>query len=207
MGYGWTEYIHPDDREQCLSAYDSSFDARIKFEMEFRVRRADGVYRWVLTRGCPRFSQTGAFSGYIGSCIDIIHRKNALDQLRILSASMTASQEEERRRISRQLHDDLLQRLGLMAMDLGKLSSETKHAQAPLRERLRSLQEQAAKAAELARDFADQLHSLILEGFGIVKALHKLCEEVARDAELEIDFVSGDVPRTLSRETVSCLYA
>jgi PAS domain S-box-containing protein len=207
LGYGWTEHIHSDDQDRCLSAYDSSFDARMKFEMEFRVHRADGVYRWVLARGIPKFSQNGEFSGYIGTCIDITHRKNAIDQLRDLSASMTAAQEEERRRISRQLHDDLLQRLGLMAMDLGKLASNTNASQAPLRERLQSLQEQAADAAELARHFADELHSLILEDFGIVTALRRLCEEFARDTELEVDFASSDLPHGLSRETVSCLYA
>ena len=55
------------------------FDARRTFEMEFRLRRADGVYRWILDRGVPRFSPSGVFSGYVGSCLDITDLKQSHD--------------------------------------------------------------------------------------------------------------------------------
>jgi PAS domain S-box-containing protein len=72
---GWTEGVHPEDRDCCLGIYFKSFEAREPFEMEYRLRRHDGEYRWMLDHGIPRFSSGGEFLGYIGSLIDITERK------------------------------------------------------------------------------------------------------------------------------------
>jgi two-component system, cell cycle sensor histidine kinase and response regulator CckA len=71
LGTGWTESIHRDDIAPCYEIYSSAFDARRSFQMEYRLRRADGEYRWVLDRGVPRFHSNDVFTGYVGSCIDI----------------------------------------------------------------------------------------------------------------------------------------
>ena len=75
VGSGWIASIHPDDRERCRTAYVASFDARQTFSMEYRLRRRDGEYRWVLDNGIPRYESDGEFAGYIGSCVDITERK------------------------------------------------------------------------------------------------------------------------------------
>jgi PAS domain S-box-containing protein len=75
-GNGWTQGIHPDDRDRCIATYSSSFEVRRNFQMEYRLRRADGEYRWLLDNGVPRFAPSGVFEGYIGSCIDITDRKH-----------------------------------------------------------------------------------------------------------------------------------
>ena len=77
LGYGWVDNVHPDDSGACLDLYTTAFVARQPFEMEYRLRRADGVYRWVLDRGVPLVTPEGHFSGYIGSAIDITMRKEA----------------------------------------------------------------------------------------------------------------------------------
>jgi two-component system, LuxR family, sensor kinase FixL len=77
LGNGWAEGVHRDDFNRCLETYVSSFDAREPFTMEYRLRRKDGNYHWVLDTGAPRFAPDGAFLGYIGSCIDISERKVA----------------------------------------------------------------------------------------------------------------------------------
>ena len=75
IGEGWMQGIHPDDYDACLHSYFSSFDARQPVELEYRVRRHDGEYRWVYDTGIPRFSSDGTFLGYVGSAIDITDRK------------------------------------------------------------------------------------------------------------------------------------
>ena len=75
MGNGWAQGVHPEDFDRCLSTYVSAFDARQGFEMEYRLRRFDGEYRWLVDSGVPRFDEQGIFAGYIGSCIDITQRK------------------------------------------------------------------------------------------------------------------------------------
>jgi len=77
LANGWTEGIHPDDYIRCLDTYTTHFDTRNRFEIEYRLRRADGEYRWIFANGTPRFSSQGEFLGYIGSCIDITERKES----------------------------------------------------------------------------------------------------------------------------------
>ena len=74
-GNGWADGVHPDDFERCLDIYISHFDRREEFRMEYRLRRHDGVYRWIDDHGAPTFDSKGNFSGYIGSCIDISDMK------------------------------------------------------------------------------------------------------------------------------------
>ena len=79
IGEGWIAGVHPEDRERFLARYADSFDARREFQTVFRLRRADGEYRFMLTTGAPRF-KAGVFAGFIGSCVDITELKRTQEE-------------------------------------------------------------------------------------------------------------------------------
>ena len=81
LGNGWTEGLHPNDFEKSLEVYADAFAARQDFTMEYRLRRFDGEYCWVLDHGVPRFESDGTFLGYIGTAIDITERKRSESEL------------------------------------------------------------------------------------------------------------------------------
>jgi PAS domain S-box-containing protein len=77
LGDGWAEGVHPADLERCVSIYREHFGRRASFEMEYRLRRHDGAWRWITDRGTPFWDEQGAFAGYIGSCVDVTERVEA----------------------------------------------------------------------------------------------------------------------------------
>jgi PAS domain S-box-containing protein len=82
-GEGWLELVHPEDRGPCLNAFGEAAKAGNAFELEFRLLRYDGRYRWVVIRGVPRFHPgNGQYIGHIGYCIDITHYRTQSDELR-----------------------------------------------------------------------------------------------------------------------------
>lgn len=89
-GNGWVENVHPDDVERCLETYLHSFEQRMAFKMEYRLKRHDGQYRWLLDNGVPRYTAAGEFAGYIGSCIDIEDMKRAEQYMQRMNEELEA---------------------------------------------------------------------------------------------------------------------
>jgi PAS domain S-box-containing protein len=82
LGEGWCDNLHPADFDRALDTYHAAFDARRPYEMEYRLQREDGAWRWLLERGTPNVGPAGGFEGYIGTCIDITEHRETLEQLR-----------------------------------------------------------------------------------------------------------------------------
>ena len=93
LGFGWIEGMHPDDRERCAAYCQTAFDSRQRFEMEFRLRRADGSYGWIADVGTPRIDSKGEFLGYIGYCWDINTRKSTEARLQLAANVFTHARE------------------------------------------------------------------------------------------------------------------
>jgi PAS domain S-box-containing protein len=202
LGEGWAQGVHPEDLERCLRIYSGAFDARADFEMEYRLRRFDGQYRWVVDYGVPRFQPDGAFCGYIGSCVDITDRKLTAESLEELSGRLITAQEEERTRIARELHDDFTQRLALLGIGLTQVWKKMAESETEGRAKVQDLIKENREILSDMHVLSHQLHSSRLEHVGLVPALMGLCEEISSKYRIPVDFVergdSSDLPKNVS---------
>jgi PAS domain S-box-containing protein len=206
LGEGWLSGVYPDDLEHCSGLYSASFDARADFEMEYRLRRFDGEFRWLVDFGVPRFESDGTFLGYIGSCIDITDRKTSEESLHTLTGRLISAQEEERARIARELHDDFSQRLALLGIGLGqlwkKLPPEEVEKRSSVLEMLRGTKEISSDLHNLSH----QLHSSKLEHVGLVSALHGLCKDFGEKFKIEVQFTECEFPIDVPKDVALCLF-
>lgn len=206
MGEGWVIGVHPEDVQRCLRTYSASFDARASFEMEYRLRRFDGEFRWIVDYGTPRFESDGTFCGYIGSAVDITERKTSEESLHTLSGRLIHAQEQERARIARELHDDFSQRLALLGIGLGQLWKELPESQVEQRIGVLEILKGTKEMSSDLHSLSHQLHSSKLELVGLVSALNGLCKEISEKYKIEIHFTkSGSLPK-ITKDVELCLF-
>jgi PAS domain S-box-containing protein len=212
---GWLQVVHPEDRDYCIGIYVPAFQARAPFTMEYRLRRSDGAYRWMITTGVPKFGPDGGFAGYIGSAVDITERRNAEDQIREsraalevghreiqqLAGRLITAHEDERRRLARELHDDLTQRLARLAIDAGRMENA---ANAP--GGARPLREDLVRLSEDVHALSYRLHPSVLDDLGLVEALRAECHRVARQGDMRVEVEATGMPETLPAEASLCLF-
>jgi PAS domain S-box-containing protein len=206
LGNGWSKCLHPDDLEQSLGTYVSSFDARRSFTMEFRMRRANGEYGWVFDTGVPRYTPAGEFIGFIGSCTDITERRSAEQGLLDLSGRLISAQEDERARIARELHDDFSQRLALLAMQLGQVGESLPSSNKAASERLNTMWNGISELSSDIHRLSHQLHSSKLHHVGLLAAARSLCDETGEQHRIQIEFVHREIPEEISPDVELCFF-
>jgi PAS domain S-box-containing protein len=206
LGEGWAAGVHPEDLERCLSTYAKAFDSRVSFEMEYRLQRADGEYRWIVDYGVPRTGLNGVFSGYIGSCLDITDRKLSEMSLRELSGRLIHAQEEESARIAREIHDDIGQRMAVLEIGLEQLEQKMSEISSGDREHLRNLAQVASELSSDLHNLSYQLHPVKLDLQGLVAAMGGLCRELSKQHDLQIKFVHRDIPAQVPKAAALCLF-
>jgi PAS domain S-box-containing protein len=188
LGNGWTKGVHPDDLAKWFETFTKAFDQRGPFRLEYRLRRRDGEYRWLLKEGLPRFKTDGSFAGYITSAVDVTDHKRAEEALSSMSQKLIEAHETERARLARELHDDISQRVAALAMQLSSVA----HIE-PGREAGGGIptQELAEQAVELARDLQSlsrHLHSSRFELQGLTLAAKGLCRELSERQNVKVSF-------------------
>jgi PAS domain S-box-containing protein len=206
LGNGWEDDVHPDDLSACLDTYTNAFDRRESYKMEYRLRRDDGEYRWVFEFGVPRFNPDGSFAGYIGSCIDVTERKMAEEALVSLSGRLIDAQEEECRRIAREIHDDYNQRLAMLANELEDLAQSIGDSVAGAGPRLDKLWNSVSELGVDLHSLSHRLHSSTLETLGLVAGVRAYCEEFEELQEIRVEFTYVNVPQAIPTDVSLCLF-
>lgn len=210
---GWLSCVHPDDLGPIRDRYVPAMSAGLPFQLEYRVRVADGSWRWLLSIAAPQHAADGSHVGYVGCDVDISERKKAEERIRQSEAVLEASHreiqhlagrlltahEDERRRLARELHDDLTQRLASLAVQAGNLERSAGAAAAAMRVSL-------ARLSEDVHAMSYRLHPSVLDDLGLVEALRAECDRVAHGGHVRVEVQAHDVPRRVSSETSLCLF-
>jgi len=193
LGHGWLQGVHPEDVAGCLEVLKDSKARRTPFVIEYRLRRHDGHFRWILNTGIPRRSPQGEFLGFVGSLVDIDDRRRMEDKLRAyqeelrnLASEMSLAEERERRRIAAVLHDDIVQWLALTKIKLGGLGDVVSGDDAVrLVAELHEIVEQIIRET---RGLIFKLSPPVLYELGFVSAVEWLGESMQEETGTEFSF-------------------
>lgn len=207
-GYGdsWIAYVHPDDLKSMLEVFSQALKTRKPFSTEYRLRRSDGVYRWMFDIASPRVNGDGSFSGFIGSAIDITDQKLAQQALEHVSGQLIEAQEQERSRIARDLHDDICQRLAMLSWKIDQASEASDDSPVVAKHNLEAISNHCSEIARAVQSLSHQLHSSTLDCLGIVTALKGFCDELARQTNSSIEFTEKDIPKRVPKDVSLCLF-
>ncbi len=206
IGEKWTKYIHPDDLPGVLAANTNAYQQHSGFSKEYRLRRRDGVYRWMFDLAVPRISPDGTFCGFIGSAVDITDQKQAQEALEKLSGKLIEAQEQERSRIARELHDDISQRLALLSLNLERAYSGSDVSDSRRNARMLDIQRQCAEIASDVQALSHELHSSKLDHLGLVAALRGFCAEFSKLKNVNVQFSDENVPYPMAKDVSLCLF-
>src|SRR5215467_5284027 len=199
-GFGGTladfeKLIHPDDRQRVIELARETIRSGRSTDGEWRVIWPDGSVHWIAGRGHVLRDETGEPSRLVGVNIDITERKRAEETLSGMTRKLIEAQEQERARIGRELHDDVAQRLAMLALELDQIHHPPADVKSVVRGVRKRLNEISSDVQALSRD----LHSSKLEYLGVADGIKSWCKEFAARHKMRIDFQSN-VSDTLTRE-------
>ena len=202
-GFGGTQtafenLVHPDDRARVIQLNDWALKTGQPTKGEWRVVWPDGSVHWLAGRWQVLMDESGEPLRVIGVNIDITEQKRAEEALSDMTRKLVEAQEQERTRIARELHDDINQRVGVLAIELDQLRNEHNELPPGVRERLRELLNRTSEIATDLHALSRELHSSSLEYLGVARAMTGWCREFGERQKLEIDFKNGDVPKIVS---------
>jgi PAS domain S-box-containing protein len=212
---GWLKAVHPDDLERIQSIYVPAVEAHRSFLLDYRVRRADGIYRWVLDSGTPKYEADGRYTGYVGCSFDITARKDAEEALRdshrevrYLAGRLIEAQDVERARIARDLHDDVSQQLAGVSIAFSGLKQRLSEYDVSddVRQELVTLQQQTLALARNVRHLSHDLHPTVLQHLGLEKGLISHCAELQRAHGVAMTCTAEGDFAAISPDAALCIY-
>ncbi|HXW54982.1 MAG TPA: PAS domain S-box protein [Candidatus Cybelea sp.] len=201
---GFFNKIHPDDRAKFLATIAELKPENPTREVTYRVVLPDAVV-WLKNSGRAFFDKEGRILRVIGMVTDVTDQKRAEEALSDVSRRLIQAQEQERARIARELHDDINQRLAMLAIDLEKAQENHPDLPSEVRSRMHELRKRTDEISTDIQALSHELHSSKLEYLGLVGGMRSWCKEFGERQGLEINFKSHDVPSP-PEEISLCLF-
>lgn len=201
----WLETVHPEDREKVRRAFDEARQSGLPYRIECRILTKDQDWCWMLNRGRLIAGEERRPSRIIRTLSDISEQKRANEQIRNLSNQIIHSQEEERRRISRELHDEAGQALTALRIYLDIIKKGLSEGNEKLRKELDEAIALSNQTLERIRSLAQGLRPAALETLGLSSALKGYCTEFAKKTHLAIEY-EGESMESVPYEVGSTLY-
>ena len=202
----FVETLHPDDRERIVEVWRRSFENALPYSTEMRTLRPDGSVGWIHGRGKAYYSRAGKSLYMIGVCFDVTERRRAEQERDELSGRLINAQEQERKHLARELHDDFGQRLAFLSVELARVADMAEEAPADASTRTRQLQSVLAELGSDLHAVSHRLHSSSLEILGLVSAVASLCGEVSSQYDVEVEFHHKSVPENISSDAALSLF-
>ena len=202
----WMEHLHPDDLERVMQVRDQLHDGGLdRLSLEYRFLHPSRGEMWIQhLAGASRRDATGRAIRTFGVLRDITERRRVEDELRDLSRRLIGAHEEERALLARELHDDLTQRVAVLAIEAGR--AELADSDGPLAESMRSVREGLVRLSEDIHTLAYQLHPSVLDELGLAEALRAECERQGRRGRLELSLKLEPPPAGFGKEKALCLF-
>lgn len=198
-----SSHIHQDDLPWVLRAYEEQTRITEHFDLTFRLWASDGRLVWV--QNLISVSQSEGARRIHGFMIDVSERKRAEESLKDLGGRLIAAQEEERRRLARELHDDFNQRLALLSLELEQLGKQIEKPLG-LSRTVERLQTQAQEIAAEIHRLSYKLHPSKLDHLGLAAAVKSLCTELTQSGKVRVEFHQSGFPAELNSDITLCLY-
>jgi PAS domain S-box-containing protein len=192
------EQVHPDDRQKFIAAVADLTPEQPTCRVTYRMLLSSGAVIWLEKSARAVFNGEGKMRRMTGMVADVTERKLAEEALASLSRRVIAAEERERSRIAAELHEDIGQRLALLAIEIEQLKTEPVYQTAETLSRMDAVWKQTLGVLTDVKASAHELHSPRLEYLGIASVMRSFCEEFGQRKGVEIDFKSHDLPSFVS---------
>jgi PAS domain S-box-containing protein len=205
IGQSIFKFYFPEDISQKKQALERRQQG-VREQFEERMRRKDGSELWVRISAIPLYNDGGQFDGALGMVADFTHRKLAEDALAAVSRKLVLAREQERTRIARELHDDIGQRLALMAVEMENLRSTSPGLPSETRSRIGELQKRTREIATDTQSLSHELHPSKVQYLGLTTAMRSFCREFSEQHNVKVDLSLHELPGPLSPDISLCFF-
>lgn len=213
MGNGWFEAVHPDDRDMLRRNWEEATRHQQVSVSEYRFVRPNGSTAWVIGQAIPERDADGAIVGYVGTTTDITDRKLAekemeesSQKLRQLTTHLLNIREEERKRIGREIHDELGQQLTAIKMDISWIAKKTDPSQEAFKTKLQNVIALLDGGNQSIRRILNELRPVILDDYGLLEALRWQAQQFTANTHIPVAMTASESDMKIPEEISTCIF-